>query len=76
MSHAEIDTNTQDETAPALCSGGLVSWRAQWSLVDGEIRVRAHIPTKNPPQKLVVKINLNELKYAQFRAQFRALLAS
>lgn len=76
MSHAEIDTSTQDEAPPALCSGGLVSWPAQWSLVDGGIVIRATIPTKNPPQKLHTTINLNELRNRQFRAQIQALLAS
>lgn len=75
MSHAETDTSTQDEATHALCSGGLVSWPAQWSLMDGHIWARAHIPVKNPPQKLVVKIDINELKNRQFRAQLQALLA-
>lgn len=76
MSHAETNTSTQDAATPALCSGGLVSWPGQWSLVDGEIRVRATIPTKNPPQTIAVKIDLNELKNRQFRAKLQALLAS
>ena len=71
MSH-----DKQKSGPTVLRCDGVVSWPGEWSLVDGEIRVRATIPTNNPPQTIVVKIDLNELKNRQFRAHLQALLAS